>query len=315
VIGHDRGTPRDGFWSNLRSIGLSGAVLLDAVTAAGWAASELVEHPREWHDLVDAIERAQPRFTAEEWVALGLRDRAMDFANRLQDDAVRVGFALARTGEDWPHRALACAGLSTDVAPPAPKLADGPAPAAAATPFEGETIAEVVERSGAIAEGPYGWLELVVQTLWEESPHRREFEQADHQAVDLLEHGAPVPAEVFGRFDNVRVDEVCAAMDYAGRLGYALGKYVALPGPERIARARALANLSMLRRPGCVLTVDEWEALRRRPGESGESGDVDRISAWLRDHALADAPPAEAIARLLADADVLERLRATPTPA
>lgn len=270
-----------------------------------------------------------------------LHDRVNEAKTAIYDAALVLGVALARTWPDrledldrWPDRALALAELEAErpsstphVQPAAARTPATPADLAQGRPpFVGETIAHVLERSGSVPERPYDWLDLVLQTLWEESPQRDEYRIADHQVIDLMEHGAPVSAEVLGRFDNVRIDEVCDATHYAGRLGYALGKYEHLPEAERIARARAFANLIMRRSGDAPLDPAEWEALRRgrraaAPATADQAAgaaatrDADAVDAWLTEHALTAAAPAEAIARLLADPGALERLRPTPTPA
>lgn len=66
-------------------------------------------------------------------------------------------------------------------------------------------------------------------------------------------------------------------------------------------------------------TVPPLEVLRLQLGvllageQDASSADAaERIGSWLRAHALADAAPAEVVARLLADPAALERLRPTP---
>ena len=112
---------------------------------------------------------------------------------------------------------------------------------------------------------------------------------------------------------------LCTRHAYAGRLGYALGRYEHLPEPERLARARTLADLAQCQDPPDILDPREWEALRTRSRTTAASAAVETsareasaIGAWLQEHALADAPPADAIARLLTDPEALERLRSTP---
>jgi hypothetical protein len=237
------------------------------VYAAGYAADERSAPLHVVRDLEAVLARVSAR-DAE--LGRELREVVLEAKTAIYDTALVLGVALARTWPDrledldaWSDRALALA----DLAPRAPASSArdrSVAPASAASAFEGETIADVVERSGSIADKPYDWLELAIQALWEESPHRHAFEQVDEQSVDLVEHGAPVAVDVFGALDDARADQVCAALDYAGRLGYALGRYEHLPEPERIARARALANLSAIRRSRSLLTIDEWRAVRRR---------------------------------------------------
>jgi len=130
-------------------------------------------------------------------------------------------------------------------------------------PFEGETIADVLARSDSLPERPYHWLELVAHKLWAESPHRHAFDRVDNQVFDLLDRGVPVSTALLGSLLDRYSDVEVAAVAYAVRLGYALGKHAHLPEPERLARARALAGLHAVPDPGDLLSLDEWEAVRR----------------------------------------------------
>jgi hypothetical protein len=117
--------------------------------------------------------------------------------------------------------------------------------------------------------------------------------------IAQCEHGAPLATGMLVRFDNARVHEPSVALSYAARLGYALGEHEALPAPGRPAGRAPPAPA-------------EEPPVEEPPAADASARDADRISAWLREHAPADAPPTEAIARLLADHEALECLHPNP---
>src|SRR5262245_17132096 len=97
-------------------------------------------------------------------------------------------------------------------------------------PFPGETIADVVARSGAEPRRPFAWLELVALQLWEESAHRAAFAEAD-AAGDVLgrrdrrvfeDAGSPDgwPRGAVDRLEWARSLEIGAAVSYAVRVGF-----------------------------------------------------------------------------------------------
>lgn len=109
-------------------------------------------------------------------------------------------------------------------------------------PLRGETIADLIARSGFEPHGSHGWLDLAVTVLFETSPQRRAYDGLDDDVLDLIEGRAAATPERLGAIDDAQTDLRVDALRFAARAGYALGLYAHLPEAERVARARLLAG-------------------------------------------------------------------------
>jgi hypothetical protein len=90
---------------------------------------------------------------------------------------------------------------------------------------------------------------------------------------------------VFCWFDNRATDELVDAMRFVGRAAYAIGRYPHLPEPERVARARALAMLSVVTD---VLIPDSIHAAAGMLGRGGACRRAEpliRLGTWLAEKA------------------------------
>lgn len=186
----------------------------------------------------------------------------------------KIGYALARTWpghieemDDWPDRALVYAGLRKGKQIDTPGPEHGPA-----EPFEGETFATLVDRSGSEPTGSRSRLDLVISTLWDESPHRRAYARLGADVLELIKQDEPVSVDVLTEIDNRHIDLECDAVAFAGRVGYALGRYAHLPEAERVARARGYAGL---------LGVTEINSLKQDPSPQPADDKMARLADWL----------------------------------
>jgi hypothetical protein len=138
----------------------------------------------------------------------------------------------------------------------------------------------------------------VVTQLYEE---RGPFRRYEARFKAIVERVTAVDREAADALADTWCGHYVRVGYFASRLAYALGR-TADPAPAAIAGWLGRAE-ALLRDPE---GAPEVAALH--PDAAAEP---DAIASWLRDQALADASPREAIAKLLHDQDALERLRAT----